>query len=135
LAGHNKRVSDPTCYIRRLRFAFGGLQILTDCNSFEKTLTELKIARAYGRLSSIPGNGPESSVSLASIGNCEIHMFRDPKADIDGAPLFWLELIDHSLRTSVDSCSCHGLKDAVAIFDNFISQACSLDKPGGPGDR
>jgi hypothetical protein len=135
LAGHNKRVADPTCYIRRLRFAFEGLQILTNCNSFERTLTELKIARAYGRLSSIPGNGPEASVILASIGNCEIRMFRDPKADIDGAPLFWLELIDHSIRTSVDSFACHRLKDAVVIVDDFISQASCLDKPDETGDR
>ena len=96
---------------------------MTDCKSFEKTLTEQKIARAYGRLSSIPGNGPGASVLLASIGSCEIRMFRDPKADVDGAPLFWLELIDHSIKTSVDSCSCHGLKDAVTIFDDFVSQA------------
>ena len=108
---------------------------MTDCNSFERTLTELKIARAYGRLSSIPGNGPEASVLLASIGKCEIRMFRDPKADLDGAPLFWLELIDHSLKTSVDSCCCHGVKDAVVIFDDFISQATCVDKPGAPGDR
>ena len=109
---------------------------MTDCNSFERTLTELKIARAYGRLSSIPGNGPEASVSLASVGSCEIRMFRGSGADLDGngAPLFWLELIDHSIKTSVDSCSCHGLKDAVAIVDNFISQASRLDKPVGPGD-
>ena len=108
---------------------------MTDCNSFERTLTELKIARAYGRLSSIPGNGPEASVLLASVGNCEIRMFRGPKADLDGAPLFWLELIDHSIKTSVDSRSCHGLKDAVAIVDDFISEATRLNKPGGPGDR
>ena len=108
---------------------------MTDCNSFERTLTELKIARAYGRLSSIPGNGPEASVSLASIGSYEIRMFRDPKADVDGAPLFWLELIDFSIKTSVDSCCCHGVKDAVVIFDDFISQATCVDKPVGPGDR
>ena len=108
---------------------------MTDCNSFERTLTELKIARAYGRLSSIPGNGPETSVLLAAIGSCEIRMFRGPKADLDGAPLFWLELIDHSIKTSVDSCSCRGLKDAFAIFDDFISQASSLYKPSGPDDR
>ena len=108
---------------------------MTNCNSFEKTLTELKIARAYGRLSCVPGNGPEASVSLASIGSYEIRMFRDPKADVDGAPLFWLELIDHSLKTSVDSCGCHGVKDAVAIFDDFISQVSCLDEPDETGDR
>jgi hypothetical protein len=100
---------------------------LTDCSSFERTLIELKIARAYGRLSCIPGHGQEASVSLASISSYEIRMFRDPKADLDGAPLFWLELIDHSIKTSVDSCGCFCVKDAVAIFDNFISQATCPD--------
>ena len=110
---------------------------MTDCNSFERTLTELKIARAYGRLSSIPGNGPEASVLLASVGSCEIRMFRGSGADLDGngAPLFWLELFDHSTKQSVDSFICHRLKDAVRIVDDFISQATSLNKPGGPGDR
>ena len=108
---------------------------MTDCNSFERTLTELKIARAYVRLSCISGNGPEASVLLASVVSCEIRMFPDPKADLDGAPLFWLELIDNSLKTSVDSCSCHGVKDAVAIFDDFISQASSLENAGGQDVR
>ena len=81
---------------------------MTDCNSFERTLTELKNARAYGKLSSIPGNGPEASVLLASVGNCEIRMFRGPEAD--GAPLFWLELFDHSIKTSVDGSGCQGSK-------------------------
>jgi hypothetical protein len=108
---------------------------LTDCSSFERTLTELKIARAYGRLSSIPGNGPEASILLDSIGSCEIRMFRGSGVDLNGAPLFWLELIDHSIKTSVDSCSCHRLKDAVAIFDDFISQAARLNEPGGRDDQ
>jgi hypothetical protein len=106
---------------------------LTDCNSFERTLTELKIARAYGRLSCIPGNGPEASVLLASVGSCEIRMFRGPEADHDGngAPLFWLELIDHSLKKSVDGFRCYRLKDAVVIVDDFVSQAAGLSKPVG----
>jgi len=98
-------------------------------------LTELKIARAYGRLSSIPGNGPEASVLLASVGSCEIRMFRGPEVDLDGngAPMFWLELINHSIRTSVDGFACHRLKDAVAIVDDFLSQASCLDKPDETG--
>ena len=46
------------------------------CDTSERTLTELRIARAYVRLSSIPENSPEASVSLASIGSYEIRMFR-----------------------------------------------------------
>jgi hypothetical protein len=107
---------------------------LTDCNSSERTLTELKIARAYVKLSSIPEDSPEASVLFASIGSCEIHMLRGPEVYLDGVPLFWLELFDHS-KTSVDSFICHRLKDAVPVFDDFVSQAARLNKPGGPDDR
>jgi hypothetical protein len=64
-------------------------------------------------------------------------MFRGPEADLDGngAPLFWLELIDHSIKKSVDGFRCYTLKDAVGIVDDFISQATRLNKPGEPGDR
>ena len=64
---------------------------------------ELRIARAFVKLSSILEDGPEASVSLASIGNCEIRMFREPELDFGGVqPLFWLELFDHSTKRSVD---------------------------------
>ena len=45
----------------------------------ETTLAELRIARAYVKLSCIPEDSLEASVSLASIGNCEIRMFRGPE--------------------------------------------------------
>ena len=56
----------------------------------ERTHTELRIARAYVKLLCIPEDSSEASVSLASIGNCEIRMFQGPEADFDGIPLFWL---------------------------------------------
>jgi hypothetical protein len=58
-------------------------------------------------------------------------MFRGPEVDFDGGPLFWLELFDHSMKTSIDSSNCHRIKDAVVIFDDFISQADHLNKTGG----
>ena len=96
----------------------------------ETTLAELRIARAYVKLSCIPEDSSEASVSLASIGNCEIRMFRGP--EVDGT-LFWLELLDHSAKTTVDSFSCHEIKEAVVIFDDFISQADRLKQTPGPG--
>jgi hypothetical protein len=104
---------------------------LTACNTSERTLTELRISRAYVKLSCIPENSSETSVSLVSIGSCEIRMFRGPEVDFDGGPLFWLELFDHSTRTSVDGGSCHRIKDAVPLFDDFVSQADRLNKTGG----
>ena len=101
-------------------------------NAPDRTLTELRIASAYVKLSCIPEDSSEASVSLASIETCEIRMLRGPEADCDRMPLFWLELFDHSTKTSIDSFSCHEIKEAVAIVDDFISQAGRLNEPG-PG--
>src|ERR1700752_355733 len=99
----------------------------------ETTPCELRIASAYVKLSCIPEDGSGASVSLASIGNCEVRMFRERRADLDGTPpLFWLELLDHSTRRSVDSFRCLNLKDAAPIFEYFMSQADHLNK-SGPG--
>ncbi|MBR1236617.1 hypothetical protein [Bradyrhizobium sp. AUGA SZCCT0182] len=97
-------------------------------------MTELKIARAYIRLSSIPGDDPKASVLLASIGSCEIRMFRGPAVHPHGVPLCWLELLDHT-KMSVDGFVCHRMKDAVPLFDDLILQAAGQNKPGGPDDR
>jgi hypothetical protein len=50
-------------------------------------------------------------------------MLRGPAVDLDGVPLFWLELFDHSVKMSVDSFCCHRLKDAVPVVCNFLAQA------------
>jgi len=94
---------------------------LTDCNSSERTLTELKIARAYVRLSSIP-EGDLAPVLLATSGSCEIRMFRGPEVHLDGVPLFWLELYDNSTKMSLDGFLCYRIKDAVSVFEDFVSQ-------------
>jgi hypothetical protein len=100
----------------------------------ETTLIELRIARAYVKLSCIPEDGSEASVSLARIGDCEIRMLRVREPDLDGTPLFWLELLDNN-KTSIDSFRCHKIKDATPIFEYFASQAAHLIKlgSGGPG--
>ena len=102
-------------------------------NTPDRTFTELRIARAYVKLSCIPEDSSEASVSLASIENCEIRMFRGREADLEGMPLFWLELFDHSTKTSVDGFSCHRIKDAGPIFDDFVAQANRLNGLGRGG--
>jgi hypothetical protein len=95
----------------------------------ERLLTELRIARAYVKLSSIPEDDSKPLISLASIGNCEIRMFRGREPGLDGMPLFWLELFDHVTKTSVDSFRCDKIKDAAAVFEDFMSQGANLNKP------
>ena len=101
---------------------------MTDCNTSDRTLTELKIARAYVKLCSI--SDPGASVSLASIGSHEIRMLASPAADLDSAPLFWLELFDRGTKTSLDSFCCHRLKDAVPVVSDFFAQMDDLDNAG-----
>ena len=100
-------------------------------NSTSETALELRIARAYVKLWCIPEESPEASVLIVSIGNREIRMFRGPQFDFDGMPLFWLELFDLSTKTSLDGFSCHKIKDAVPIFDDFVLQAGRLNEPDG----
>ena len=100
--------------------------------TYETTFTELRIARAYVKLSCIPEDSSEASVSLASIGNCEIRIFRGREADFDSMALFWLELVDHGTNTSVDSFRCHKIKEAAPVFEDFMSQVVDLNKPA-PG--
>jgi hypothetical protein len=81
----------------------------------------LKISKAYARLCAIPEDSPEASVLLATIGNHEIRMLASPAVDLN-ASLFWLELFDHSTKTSVDSICCHQLKYAVPAVCDFFTQ-------------
>ena len=103
---------------------------MIDCNTSEKTLTELRIAKAYVSLCAIPEDSPEASVSLASIGSHEIRMLTGPAVDLGRAPLFWLELFDHHTKTSLDSYCCHRLKDAVPVVSDFFAQMDDLDNAG-----
>jgi hypothetical protein len=103
---------------------------LIDCNPSASTLTELRISQAYVRLCSLPEGGPQASVSVASIGSYEIRMLAHPTADSDSTPLFWLELIDHSTKTSVDSFCCYQIKDAVPVVHDFFKQVDDSNKPG-----
>jgi hypothetical protein len=90
------------------------------------THVEFLISKAYVQLSAIPKDSAEASVSLASIGSCEIRMFLRGQAD--GMPLLWLELFDHGIGTSVDSFRCHKIEDAAPVFEELMSQAAHLNK-------
>jgi hypothetical protein len=94
----------------------------------DKLLSELRIAGAYVKLLCIPDDSSEKSVSLARIGSCEIRIFEGSQVTSDGMRLFWLELFDHVAKQSVDSFSCHEIEDAVAVFEDFISQADHLKR-------
>jgi hypothetical protein len=94
-------------------------------------LTQLKIAQAYVRLSTIPDDDPAASVSVTLVASCEIRMLRGPEVALGGVPLFWLELFDLSANLSLDSCCCHRIEDAAPLFESFVAQALALIRPVG----
>jgi hypothetical protein len=101
----------------------------------ERTHAEFLISKAYAKLSAIPKDGSQASVSLASIGSYEVRMFLRRGPDLNGVPQFWLELFDHDTRRSVDSFLSHQVKDAAPIFDEFMSHAAYLNKSPPDGSK
>jgi hypothetical protein len=104
----------------------------------ERTHVELLISKAYAKLSAVPKDGSQTSVSLASIESYEVRMFLSRGADLNCVPQFWLELFDHGTSRSIDSFLCHQVKDAVPVFEEFISYAAahlSKSPPGGSKEQ
>ena len=96
--------------------------------TYSNKLGELRISQAYIKLLSLPQNAQGArTISLERIGTFEILMFDISPDGATDTPLFWLELFDHEAKSSVDSCSCTEIAQAVTIFDDFVSLA---KKPG-----
>lgn len=93
------------------------------CKQPDKTFTELRVTRAYIKLLCIPeGERGARMVSLGSVGNYEIRLLEPSQTNTADAPLFFMELFDHDSQSSVDSCVCHDIEEAVATFEYFISR-------------
>jgi hypothetical protein len=91
--------------------------------TYSNKLGELRLSQAYIKLLGLPQNAQGARmISLERIGNHEVLMF-DVSPDSADAPLFWLELFDHETKSSVDSCGCTEIAQAVTIFDDFVSLA------------
>jgi hypothetical protein len=92
------------------------------CRVPDKVFSQLRITRAYIKLLCIPESEHNArTVSLARIGSYEIRIF-EPFPTIPAASLFWMELFDHDAQSSVDSCACHDIEEAVVRFDDFIAR-------------
>ena len=101
----------------------------------ERKLTDLLIARAFFKLSSIPMEISAAVISLTSVGNNEIRMLRGSQTDADTTALFWLELFDHSTGRSIDSFRCDKIEDAAPVFEHMMLQATGLNGPDPRGDE
>jgi hypothetical protein len=94
----------------------------------DKTLIELRIARAYIRLLCTPGDDLAArTVSIARIGDHEILLFDDWQVEGAEKPLFWIELFDHGTPVSIDSGACHKIVEAAAVFEEFVAEAERLE--------
>jgi hypothetical protein len=86
----------------------------------EIEFSKLRITQAYSKLLRIP-DGTAKVVSLARFGSHEVRMVGRSQNDSD-ALLFSLELFDHDAQSPVDSCSCYGIDEGVAAFQDLISR-------------
>lgn len=97
----------------------------------------VKILRGYGTLLGIPDVAHGARiVALERVGDCEISMFEALGGGLPQSPLFWMELFDLRVHASRDSRGCHNMRDAVATFEDFASQASRLAEvsPGMVGE-
>jgi hypothetical protein len=89
----------------------------------DKMFSELRITRAYIKLLCIPeGEQGARMVSLGHVGNFEVRIFETAQTSSADGPLFLIELFDHDAHSSVDSCACRDIEEAVAAFEDFISR-------------
>lgn len=97
--------------------------------TYGNKLSELRLTQAYIKLLGLPRNERSTrSVSLARIGSHEVRML-DLAADVAAESLFWLELYDHEKKSSVDSCNCGEIAQAVTAFDEFVALAKGAGLP------
>ena len=65
---------------------------------------------------------------LSALGTMRIRMFEAVQTNSADAPLFWMELFDQDAQSSVGSCVCHNIREAVAAFKDFyFALKCSND--------
>lgn len=90
---------------------------------------ELIITRGYGKLLRLPEVAfGDRIVPLDRIADYEIRMFKMPETNTGEAPLFWIELVDLAAQSSLDSCRCCNVAEAVVAFEVFAAEARHLSE-------
>lgn len=103
------------------------------CTKSSQTSGRLRVTQAFIALSSIAGSSPAPrTLSIATIGKCEIRMLNASSTWPGDAPPLWIELFDHDAQMSVDSSCCHEIDDAVAALDEWLSDAETLNEVRRP---
>ena len=109
------------------------LRGLALCKPTSPQFLALRVTQAYVGLSSVPQSETGArSVSLARCGNRELRLIELSIASHDGEPPLWVELYDHDIRASIDSCRCSDLEEAVSAAEYLLSQ--QLGEGQNPSD-
>lgn len=114
------------------------LDMLLECDSFStvllrkqsvRSLSEWQIIRAYVRLvhARLDDRGVRHVV-LARFGAYEVRLFERLGDDSPDPCPVWLELFDHDLRGTVESCGCCEFDEAVVAGDELLRLARELNR-------
>ena len=104
--------------------------------SLQKTVihgfTERRLIQAYLKLFlAAQSEDGVKTVSLARFGSYEVRVIELSRDASAGSFPVWLELYEYNTRSTLDSCGCSELEEAVAAADELITQARQLcHQPG-----
>jgi hypothetical protein len=95
-------------------------------NSTSRASLARRVTQAYVGLSSVrESDAGTRIVSLARCGDLEIRLIEFARSTHDGEPPLWVDLYDHTLAVTIDSCRCNDLDEAVSAAEHLHSEAQS----------
>jgi hypothetical protein len=107
---------------------FTSLTGLSMCNSSNGSLAN-RVTRAYVSLFLEPELEDGSrSILLGRFGNYEVRIVELSPKDIDSDQPVWIELYARDIDSSLDSCLCGDLDQAITAAEGLFSEAQQLDE-------
>ena len=95
----------------------------------DDTNLEAHIVRTYVLLKlTRPDAHGQQSVSLQCHGAYDVRLVEHPAKSKTEHVMFWIELFNHRIVRTLDTCAVAQMDDAVAVAREFISTAKSLDR-------
>jgi hypothetical protein len=111
-------------------------------NSRSRPSLALRVTQAYVSLSSIPKSDAGTRiVSLVRCGELEVRLIEFSRDSLEarlvefsrttnaGEPPLWVDLYDHALGVTIDSCRCGDVDEAISAAEHLLTQARVADGP------